>query len=346
MLRRVLAGGIVLCLAGCQAGYYVHLLRGQYDVLSKREPIANLVAAADTDPELKLRLERALDARRFASRELGLPENGSYTDYADLGRSFVLWNVFATPEFSLAPREWCHLLVGCLSYRGYYNQAGAQEAAAELRNQGDDVYVAGVPAYSTLGWFDDPLLNSMLHWSDDVLAGTIFHELAHQQLFVKGDTAFNESFASFVEEQGLRQYLRNQPELAREAWQKREREVQFINQVMETRRRLEAIYGGALSDADKRRAKQAEFERLRVEYAVLKQEKWGGQGYYDAWMAEEFNNAKLLPFGLYHQWVPAFAALFRKAGNDWAGFYRAAAALSELEPAVRLARLEELRKSS
>lgn len=329
-------------LSGCQAGYYAHLLRGQYDLLSKRESIAVLIAAQDTEPALKIRLARALDARRFASRELGLPDNGSYTDYADLGRPYALWNVFATPELLLAPREWCHLLVGCLAYRGYYDKTDAERAAAELRTQGDDVYVGGVPAYSTLGWFDDPLLNSMLHWSDDVLAGTIFHELAHQQLFVKGDTAFNESFASFVGEQGLRQYLSGQPELAREVQRKRERQEQFVTLVMETRQRLETLYGSTLADAEKRAGKHAEFARLRESYARLKTG-WGGEGVFDAWMAGELSNAKLLPFGIYHQWVPSFAALFRESGNDWAGFYRAAEVLSELEPAARLVRLEELR---
>ena len=326
------------------------MLRGQYDVLTRREPIAGLVAAKTTDAGLKIRLERALDARRFASRELGLPDNESYTEFADLNRPYALWNVFATPEFSLQPKEWCYGLVGCLAYRGYYDLPRAEKMAATLRAQGHDVYVAGVPAYSTLGWFNDPLLNSMLHWTDDVLAGTIFHELAHQQLFVKGDTAFNESFATFVEEQGLRQYLRDAPELAQAAAQKRQRYAQLVALVLESRKRLEALYAGTLPDEDKRRAKQSEFERLRREYAELKRAQlggqWNGQGPYDGWMAEEFNNAKLLPFGLYHQWVPAFSALFRESGNDWARFYRAAETLSELEPPARLVRLEELRNSS
>lgn len=331
--------------ASCQAGYYTHLIRGQYELLSRRQPIEELIARPETDAVLKERLTWALDARRFASGELSLPDNGSYTDYADLNRPYALWNVFATPEFSLKPKEWCHALVGCLAYRGYYDLARAEEMAAALRAEGDETYVAGVPAYSTLGWFDDPLLSTMLHWTDDVLAGTIFHELAHQQLFVKGDTAVNESFATFVEEEGLRQYLRDQPELAQGAQRRRQRHAQFIALVLATRQRLEVLYARDLPDEDMRRSKQAEFERLRGDYARLKSQ-WGGQGDYDAWVAGEFNNAKLLPFGLYYEWVPAFAALFRESGNDWAGFYRAAAALSELEPDARLARLEELRNSS
>lgn len=345
-MLRLLVLFLAALLGGCQAGYYVHLLRGQYGVLSQRQPIVAVIAAPDTDPALKIRLERAVAARQFASTALGLPDNDSYTTYADLHRPYALWNVFATPEFSLAPREWCYGLVGCLAYRGYYDQARAEAAAAELRAQGLDAYVSGVPAYSTLGWFDDPITSSMLQWPDDVLAGTLFHELAHQQQFVKGDTAFNESFATFVEEQGLRDYLRDAPELAQGAQLRRRRHAQLVALVLESRRRLDALYAGALPDDHKRRAKQAEFERLRSEYAGLRQKQWNGEGPYDAWIAAEFNNAKLLPFGLYHEWVPAFAVLFRESGGDWAAFYRAVAGLSELEPGARLVRLKELRTSS
>ena len=210
----LLAGALLLC--GCEPGYYAQLIHGQYDLLSRRQPIDQLLAKPDLDPVLKQRLERAVDARRFASRELLLPDNGSYKSYADLERPAALWNVFAAPEFSLAAHEWCYWVTGCLAYRGYYALADAKEEAAELKGEGLDVYVSPVPAYSTLGWFDDPLLNTVVV-SDDAVASTIFHELAHQKRFVRGDTVFNESFASFVEDQGLRQYFRGQLRVARAA---------------------------------------------------------------------------------------------------------------------------------
>lgn len=327
---RILAAGIVAgLLTGCQAGYYAHLLRGQYDLLSRRVPIAELLAQPDTAPELRQRLSAALDARVFAVRVLKLPDNDSYTRYADLGRPYAVWNVFAAPEFSLKPVEWCYGLVGCMAYRGYYDVTLAREAAAALAAQGHDVYVGGVPAYSTLGWFDDPVLNTMLAGSDDQLAGTIFHELAHQRLFVKGDTEFSESFARFVEEQGLRDYLRGFPERERHMQRQQAHEAHFIALVLEARRRLESLYASDLPPDAMRQRKQQEFERLRSEYAG------GGDAGYDGWMAGPINNARLLPFGLYHQWAPAFAVLFMDAGSDWSAFYRAAESLSELESQAR-----------
>ena len=323
-----------LALTGCQAGYYTHLLGGQYDLLSRRVPITDLLADQNTAPELRQRLTGALDARAFAVRVLKLPDNDSYTLYADLDRSYAVWNVFAAPEFSLTPVEWCYGLVGCLSYRGYYEEVLAREEAARLAAQGHDVYVGGVPAYSTLGWFDDPVLNTMLHGNDDQLAGTIFHELAHQQLFAKGDTAFNESFASFVEEQGLRAYLSDFPDRSRRLQSQHEQEAQFVALMIETRSRLAALYTGGKPTSEMRPRKLEAIAQLRVQYAALR-EQWGGDGRYDGWMMGAINNARLLPFGLYHQWVPAFSVLFQDNGGDWSRFYQAVEALSDLEPVAR-----------
>lgn len=302
-------------------------------MLSRREPIEGVLARADADRGLKAQLERALDARRFAVRELHLPDNGSYLQYADLGRPYALWNVFAAPEFSLAPKEWCYWLAGCFSYRGYYDPEAAQAAAAELRAAGLDVYVAGVPAYSTLGWFDDPVLNTVLA-TDDAIAGTIFHELAHQQEFVRDDTAFNESFASFVEEEGLRRYFAGEPALAAAAQRRRQREREFIALMLRTRAQLERLYASGLPPAEMRERKAAAFEALRA---------WDGEGNYAAWLAGELNNARLVPFGLYYEWVPAFAALFDRAGGDWVAFYREVARLAGLADEERRAALAALR---
>ncbi|MGH8481918.1 MAG: aminopeptidase, partial [Nevskiaceae bacterium] len=293
-----------------------------------------------TDAALRRKLERALDARAFATRELGLPDNASYTSYADLGRPYAVWNVFAAPELSLQPHEWCYPFLGCLAYRGFYDRGRADRAADALRARGLDVFVAGIPAYSTLGWFDDPLLSTMAG-DDDAIAGSLFHELAHQVHFADGDTRFNESFATFVQQEGLRRYLKDAPELARQAARRQQWEADFVALMLAARERLEAVYASAAADAEKRERKRAEFERLRQEYAALRRA-WRGEEEADrGWIAGP-NNAQLLPFGLYHAWVPAFARLFEQHGSDWPAFYRAVGELAELDPAERTRRLEPL----
>jgi predicted aminopeptidase len=339
LARALLVATAAALLPGC---YYGHLIGGQYDLLSRREPIDRLIARPDTDPALRRRLERALDARRFASRELKLPDNGSYTTYADLGRPYAVWNVFAAPELSLQGHEWCYPMLGCLVYRGYYDPRRAQSEADDLREEGFDVMVSGIAAYSTLGWFDDPLLNT-IGGSDDDLAATIFHELAHQVEFADGDTAFNESFASFVEQEGLRQYLKAAPELVVAARERQRREDAFVALMLAARERLEALYAGSAPDDAKRAGKRAEFERLRREYEALRAG-WGGDGRFDGWMTGELNNARLLPFGLYQAWVPAFAALFRQENGDWQRFYGRVKELAKLDEDERRMQLEALQK--
>jgi predicted aminopeptidase len=317
-------------LSGCASlDYYAQVSRGQLDLLAARQPVAELLADPQTDPELQRRLALAQQARDFASAELELPDNRSYRLYADLQRPYVVWNVFATAELSLAPLTHCFPVAGCVAYRGFYQQGRARGAAALLQADGLDTYVAGIEAYSTLGWFDDPILNTMLRWDDERLAAVIFHELAHQQLYVADDTAFNESFASFVEQQGLRQWRAARGLAPTDAGEERQRR-QFTELILASRERLQALYDQPLADAQKRAGKAAEFERLRAEYRALRDDEWGGDRRYDAWMAQPLNNARLLPFGLYDQWVAAFAALFQEAGGDWAQFYRRAEALGEL----------------
>jgi predicted aminopeptidase len=326
-------------LAGCQVGYYAHLLRGQYELMSRRQPIEGLLRDPGTGAELRQRLSRALEARRFATRVLHLPDNDSYTLYADLGRPYAVWNVYAAPELSLAPHEWCHAFAGCLAYRGYYSLERAREEAARLSARGLDTYVAGVPAYSTLGWIDDPVLNTIAG-SEDELAGTIFHELAHQRRFVAGDTAFNESFATFVEQEGLRRFLETAPELAAAAQRRQQRRARFLEAVLAARRRLEQVYADDTSAADKRARKAAELERLRAELSALDRAT-GGAGS----AAPVPNNAWLLPFGLYHEWVDAFAELFRASGG-WEHFYAAVDELAAMDGAPRRRRLQELRAAA
>jgi predicted aminopeptidase len=324
-----------LTLCACSTiGYYGHLASGEYSLLAARKPIARVIADPATDAQLKARLELAVQARAFASDQLKLPRNGSYTKYADLGRPSAMWNVFAALEFSLEPELQCFPIAGCVAYRGYYDHARAEAEATRLRGSGLDIWIGGVPAYSTLGWFDDPILNTMLPWGDDELAATIFHELAHQKLYVKDDTEFNESFATFVQREGLRQW-RTARGLAATDDAEQSRADQFDQIVLAARDRLRALYASALPADAMRARKRDEIERLRADYVSLRDSLWHGDGAYDGWINGDINNAKLLPFGLYHQWVPAFAVLYARQGSDWSAFYNAVAEMAHMQPIAR-----------
>lgn len=340
----LLAGLCAATLAGCaRLGYYAHLASGQFELLSARRPIADLVADPDGDAGLKARLEQVLAARRWAVDHLRLPANASYTEYADLKRPYVVWNVFATPELSLQPLEQCFLFAGCLAYQGFYSRDRADARGAQLRAQGYDVHVAGVPAYSTLGWFDDPVLSTMLHWDDATLVGTVFHELAHQKLYVPSDTRFNESFAEFVEQQGLSEYLEDHPGVAPADAVVRGRRMQFVRLMLTARERLEDVYAQPLNVETMRRRKAEEFARLKSEYERLRDGEWNGDRSYDRWFADGTpNNARLLPFGLYDEYAPAFAVLFEQSGRDWPRFYAAAERVAALDDARREAALDDL----
>lgn len=333
----------VLLLNGCS--YYAQLFTGQVELLTRREPITELLARPDLDPALRQRLLLAIDARRFASATLALPDNQSYRLYADLDRPYVVWNVFATPEFSLEPYTHCFPIAGCVAYRGFYDQNRARGAAALMKQDGLDTYVAGIEAYSTLGWFADPLLNTMLRWDDQRWVAVIFHELAHQQFYLPGDTAFNESYASFVETEGLRQWRQARGLKAPEGGARERQREQFSALVLASRERLQTLYASGKPEAQMRSEKAAQFERLRRDYITLRTTAWAGEGRYDGWMFSPLNNAKLLPFGLYDQWQPAFAALFKQVNGDWPLFYAEVKRLGELPNAQRQARLGELQRA-
>ena len=342
MVRRFLPGLIVVLLSGCSSvSYYSQLAGGQWQLLRAREPVAEVIADPSRPQGLRDHLAQAQKARTFASEHLHLPDNQSYRLYADIGRPYVVWNVFATQEFSLAPQTHCFPIAGCVAYRGYYSQGAARGEAALLRQQGMDVSMGGVEAYSTLGWFNDPIMNSMMNWGDERLATLIFHELAHQRFYVKDDTEFNESFASFVEQEGTRQWRAAQG-LAPLGSSTRQQRDQFTQLILDTRKRLEKLYVQPLSVEAMRQAKAAEFEALRREYRQMRDSQWGGDKRYDAWMNLSMNNARLLPFGLYDRWVPAFAALFRQEGGDWLKFYAAVEKMGELPVAPRKAALRRL----
>ena len=342
MVRRFLPGLWVVLLSGCSSvSYYGQLASGQWQLLQAREPVAKVIADPARPQPLRDHLVQSQKARTFASEQLHLPDNQSYRLYADIGRPYVVWNVFATQEFSLAAQNHCFPIAGCVAYRGYYSQGAARGEAALLKQQGMDVSIGGVEAYSTLGWFNDPIMSSMLSWGDERLATLIFHELAHQRFYVKDDTEFNESFATFVEQEGTRQWrvARGLAPIGSAALQQRD---QFTRLVLDTRKRLETLYAQPLAADAMRLAKAAEFERLRSEYRQVRDSQWGGDKRYDAWVNQPMNNARLLPFGLYDQWVPAFAALFRQEGENWLKFYAAVERMGQLPVAQRKAALRQL----
>ena len=342
MVRRFLPGLMVVLLSGCSSvSYYSQLAGGQWQLLRAREPVSEVIADPARPQLLRDHLAQSQKARTFASEHLHLPDNQSYRLYADIGRPYVVWNVFATSEFSLSPETHCFPIAGCVAYRGYYNQGAARGEAALLRQRGMDVSIGGVEAYSTLGWFNDPILNSMMNWGDERLATLIFHELAHQRFYVKDDTEFNESYANFVEQEGTRQWRAAQG-LAPASLSSVKQRDEFTQLVLDTRQRLEKLYAQPLPGDVMRRAKAAEFERLRSDYRVLRDSRWGGDKRYDVWINQPMNNARLLPFGLYDQWVPAFAALFAREGGDWVRFYAAVEKMGGLPVEERKAALRQL----
>ncbi|WLH63129.1 aminopeptidase [Pseudomonas sp. FP2300] len=342
VFRILFPGLLLLLLNGCtSASYYSQLVGGQLRLLQAREPIDQIIADPARDTQLKAHLAQAREARAFATAHLHLPDNKSYRLYADIGRPFVVWNVFSTPEFSLAPQNHCFPIAGCVAYRGYYSQDAARGEAALQRLQGMDVSIGGVEAYSTLGWFNDPILSSMMHWGDERLPTLIFHELAHQRFYVKDDTEFNESFATFVEQEGSRQWRASRG-LAPDNGKRVRQRDQFIQLILDTRQRLEKLYTQPLPAEQMRQRKAEEFEHLRADYQQLRDSQWAGDKRYDAWVYAPLNNARLLPFGLYDQWVPAFAALFRREGGDWVAFYAAVEKLGKLPIDERRAALKAL----
>lgn len=324
-LRLLAAGAVLPWLVGCaQLPYYGQALRGHWAIMQARRPIAELIVSAQTDPQLRARLIQVQAIRRFAVEQLGLPDNGSYRSYVDLGRDAVTWNVYAAPAFSLEPRRWCFPVVGCMAYRGYFREADARTYARRLAGEGWDTWVGPVTAYSSLGWFEDPVLNTMLERGELATAGVLFHELAHQRVYLKGDSAFNESFATAVQRAGLRRWLRAQGDAARLAAYERylQRRREFLALVAETRDRLSALYVAGGDPAALRRAKAAAFDRLRVEYEALKA-RWGGWGGFDRWFEGPLNNARLVPVALYEDRVDAFLALLGRCGDDLRRFYAA-----------------------
>jgi predicted aminopeptidase len=341
--RLLAAGAAAAVIGGCaQLGYYAQAAQGQYSLWSEARSIDDWIGDPATDPKLKARLDKARRIRRFAVEQLSLPDNGSYKNYAALKRPYVLWNVVATPELSLKPLQWCFPIAGCVSYRGYYSKDDANAYADSLRAEHYDVQVGGVPAYSTLGWFDDPLLSTFINYNDAELARMIFHELAHQVVYVPGDTQFNEAFATSVEEAGVARWLEKYGDARmHESYvQYTGRRKDFLALLLKHRGALEATYAAQIPDRVKRQEKARIFTQLKDEYQLLKAS-WGGYAGYDRWFAEPLGNAHLASVAAYNDLLPGFRALLAQE-KRFSGFYTAVRALARLDQEQRQRLLRQL----
>ena len=336
-----------LFLSGCSFSYYWQAATGHLQLMRQAEPVTEVLANPQTAPELRDRLVAATAAVAFAHEHLLLPDNGSYASFADLGRPAAVWNVVAAPSLSLEPRSWCFPVAGCVSYRGYFARESADAFAAELRAAGDDVFVGGVAAYSTLGRFADPLLNTMLGEEDYRLAGTIFHELAHQRVYLRDDSQFNEGFASFVEAEGVRRWLlqRGDEQAFCRYRLERRRQRQVLDMLGVIRRALGSVYELDSPDAVKLKAKAVLLETLEAAYERLKAS-WAGPPDFDHWFATPFNNARFAAIATYDDDVAAFATLFARSGGDLGVFYQRTDELAALSASERQIRLDALRKAS
>ena len=318
---------------GC---YLLQSAEGQLQLMSKRKPISSVIAAQSTPPALRSQLEAVAAIREFASKQLGLPDNGSYRSYADVGRPYVVWNVVAAPEFSVDPKEWCYPIVGCVAYRGYFVEARARKFAAEQRERGLDVAVGGTAAYSTLGHFDDPILNTMVGWDDVELASIVFHELTHQLLYVPNDASFNEALATTVEEEGVRRWLQSQgrdKDLAEHRLEQ-QRYLKVVELLGATRNKLRMIYKSGEREEEMREAKRKAFADLRTEFAALR-DSWGGHAPYESWFDHEINNAHLAMVATYFVCVPGFERELSAVGGVLPAFYRRARQLAKMPQKAR-----------
>ena len=333
---------VLIALPGCQSiGYYSQAIKGQCSIYLGQRPIKSILADTNVPPELKEKLGLVLQLRDYAERELKLKPNGHYLKYADVHRRFVVWNVNAAPELSLEPKKWWYPVVGSLKYRGYFSEKMARKYGADIEKQGYDVFVGGVEAYSTLGWFRDPVLNTFVHNTDADLAEIIFHELSHQRVFASGDTDFNEAFATAVAEEAVQRWLRSigNTNAMQEYLASQKRNEQFVAMIDQTRARLKTVYGdpaeakggtGGLSDNEKRAQKKRIIADLKDRYAALKAQ-WGGCSDYDAWFARPINNAQLNTIATYYDLVPDFRKLIRASGGDLEKFFATCTRLAKVK---------------
>ena len=344
VLAALILGLLILGLGSYELSYLTVAAAEHLRLMAARQPIQLLIESPDTRPDVRRKLELALRARRFASQTLGLPDNESYTSYVDLGRPEVAWNVLAAPRFSITPVEWCFPIAGCVVYRGHFSEEAAREFARRQQQEGNDVYVAPVAAYSTLGWFDDPVLSTLLDQSAENLAAIIFHELAHQQLYVPDDSPFNEGFAVAVEREGVRRWLRSERqdgviENVSARWRETDAQVRLI---LETRDALARLFSSELTAVEKQQRKRALLQQLQDTLC-------GGGGSCEdkalpraaSGQIREMNNAYLAAVATYHAHIPAFEDLLARANGSLPRFYELARDMAKLSRQERRNHLEE-----
>ncbi|HET9642482.1 MAG TPA: aminopeptidase [Burkholderiaceae bacterium] len=327
VLAAALAAALGGSLAGCSTvGYLAQSVNGHLGLINAARPVKDWLAESTTPQALRERLVLSQQIRDFSIRELRLPDNSSYRSYADLHRDAAVWNVVAAPELSLKLKTSCFPVVGCVGYRGYYGRKAADREAQTLRAEGNEAWVYGVPAYSTLGWTNwlggDPLLNTFIRYPEGELARMIFHELAHQVAYAKGDTTFNESFATAVETIGITRWLDTRAgPAAREEYARFDaRRHDFRALTQRYRALLQSLYDSDLPDAEKRERKAALMQQLKRDHATMKAQRWGGYSGYDAWF-EQANNASFGVLAAYAELVPDFERLFAHCGGDFDRFY-------------------------
>ncbi|MBI1732719.1 MAG: aminopeptidase [Gammaproteobacteria bacterium] len=325
-------------LAGCAtAGYFGQAISGHLRLLHERQNIETVMRDPALPAALRSRLEAVAPILAFAADRLGLPARGNYRTFVQLKAPYVTWNVFATPALSFSACQWCYPVVGCFPYRGYFSEAAAQAEAGRLRAAGRDVFVGGIAAYSTLGWSDDPVLSSMLRGEKPELAALLFHELAHVKYWVRGDAELSEAFAEAVARIGTEMAAAEWPDGDLGSYRLRmQQEDEFFALVLTHKRQLQALYESALPEAEKRILKQRQFESLRADYRELKSRS-GDPGRFDAWLASDLNNARLVAVSAYRELVPGLLDIFRRGGNDLEEFYKQAEILRRCAPEARRA---------
>ncbi|HEU4616836.1 MAG TPA: aminopeptidase [Gammaproteobacteria bacterium] len=327
---------IPVCAAvnSCATPFYWQAIGGEIEMLRKRTPIDEVLADPSQSDRVKSALSSVTSIRSFAVHTLGLPDNDSYTTYADLGRPYVVWNVVATPEFSIVPKHWCFPFAGCVSYRGFFDEDKARHYQRALEKAGLDTYMGGSTAYSTLGYFKDPILNTMIDGGEIYIASVLFHELAHQRLYVKSDSAFSEAFAMTVEEYGTQRWLEAKGDTkGLDRYRKRlHYRSQFSELVAKQQRRLREVFAQPISADEKRREKAEAYAQMRDDYRVLKAS-WGGASDYDGWFDQPLNNATLAAVATYRRWLPVLKARLERLGVE--GFYREMERLASMNNAQR-----------
>lgn len=336
LFNSLLLSFLLTTLSACSTiTYYSQSIHGHFQVMNNSRDIETILSEDNIDLETRDKLTLVLQLLQFAKDQLKLPENGSYRQYSDIGRPYVVWNVFAAPEFSLEPVKSCFFFVGCLNYRGYFSEKRARRYAANLEAQSLDVFLGGVAAYSTLGWFKDPLLNTMLKWDETYLGKVVFHELAHQKFYIEDDSAFNEAFSDTVANIGLERWLRheNKKNIVQEK-KKQQYEKEFVGLVLAYKSRLLTLYQSSLNNENKRMQKRLLMMQMDQDYRQLKKN-WDGYSAFDNWFSETPNNAKIAAISTYREFIPGFLKLYQESDNNLERFYSRVKELSLCKPEKR-----------